>query len=285
MSKTIVKGMLTDTKVHGIKINTSLPCKPGYYSNYSERLVSYVVIHYSGNPKDSAKANATYFHNGPKADASAHLFTDDTSIYQSVELRDAAWAVGSKSGYKHPHCRNANSISVEMCTSGGGKVSKKTQINAAYMCASLLKRINVDASGVDKYLLRHYDVTGKDCPHQFVSHPEEWKRFKKWVKNILKTGKHEAETITVSESLAEVKAPVIAKPTLKEGDSGNEVKTLQKNLQSALKDNWVLAEMRVDGKFTSTTAKAVKSFQKKHKLDVTGIYDTKTANKMESILK
>lgn len=193
MSKTIAKGMLTNTKIHGIKINTSLPCKSGYYKNYSERSVSYVIIHYTGNDKDTAKGNATYFHNGPKADASAHLFTDDTSIYQSVELRDAAWAVGSKSGYKHAHCRNSNSISVEMCTCGGGKVSKKTQINAAYLCADLLKRINVNASGVDKYLLRHYDVTGKDCPHQFVSKPEEWKRFKKWVKNILKTGTHEIE--------------------------------------------------------------------------------------------
>ena len=77
---------------NGIDIDTSIQSSSANYYTYSSRLVKFIVIHYTGNKKDTAKANATYFHNDSRG-ASAHLFTDDDSCYQSVALNNAAWVV------------------------------------------------------------------------------------------------------------------------------------------------------------------------------------------------
>lgn len=123
-------------------------------------------MHYTGNSKDTAKANANYF-SGAGRNASAHFFVDNEEIYQSVELRDTAWHCGARS-YKHGSCRNANSIGIEMCcTAGNYRISDKTKENATYLCAFLCKMLGISAGGVDTYVLRHYDVTGKNCPAQW----------------------------------------------------------------------------------------------------------------------
>ena len=49
---------------NGIDIDTSIQSSSANYYTYSSRLVKFIVIHYTGNKKDTAKANATYFHNG-----------------------------------------------------------------------------------------------------------------------------------------------------------------------------------------------------------------------------
>ena len=46
----------------GIDIDTSIQSSSANYYTYSSRVVKFIVIHYTGNTKDTAKANATYFH-------------------------------------------------------------------------------------------------------------------------------------------------------------------------------------------------------------------------------
>lgn len=183
MGKTITAGFIGDT-INGIGINSSIKCNNDNLKNNKSRSVSYVVMHYTGNSKDTAKANANYF-SSARRNASAHFFVDDAEIYQSVELRDTAWHCGAKS-YKHGSCRNANSVGIEMCcTSGNYRISDRTKENAAYLCAFLCKMLGIGAGGVDTYVLRHYDVTGKNCPAQMVSDSAEWQNFKNKVKSIL----------------------------------------------------------------------------------------------------
>ena len=199
MGKTITAGFISDT-INGIGINSSIKCNNDNLNNNTSRSVSYVVMHYTGNSKDTAKANANYF-SGAGRNASAHFFVDDAEIYQSVELRDTAWHCGAKS-YKHGSCRNANSVGIEMCcTAGNYRISDRTKENAAYLCAFLCKMLGIGASGVDSYVLRHYDVTGKNCPAQMVSNPTEWQAFKNKVKGILggsasTGGQHTAQPTT-----------------------------------------------------------------------------------------
>lgn len=168
---------------NGINVNTSIPCSGKNYYSYSNRAVKYIVMHYTGNSKDSAKANAAYFSSASRG-ASAHYFVDENSCYQSVALNNAAWAVGGTIVYKHADCRNLNSISIEMCTSGNYIVSDTTINNAAYLCAELCKYVGISASEVDAYVLRHYDVWNKSCPAQWVS-GTGFAEFKKKVKAIL----------------------------------------------------------------------------------------------------
>ena len=174
--------------IHGMKVNTSIKCSSTNYQTTSNRKIEYIVIHYTGNAKkDTAVNNAKYFQ-GTNRKASAHFFVDDTSIYQSVDLKDSAWHCGA-SNYRHAKCRNLNSIGIEMCcTAGNYMVSSKTQENTAYLCARLCRLIGVSASEVDTYVLTHNSVTGKACPRQYVNNPSEFTAFKKMVKEILKNG-------------------------------------------------------------------------------------------------
>ena len=274
------------TKINGIKPNSTLKCHSTNYENMSSREVAYVVMHYTGNIEDTAKNNANYF-KGANRKASAHFFVDDTSIYQSVELRDKAWHCGTSNGYSYYHdkCRNTNSFGIEMCCSGNYIVSDKTQINAAYLCAHLCGLIGVTASNVDTYVLRHYDVTHKKCPAQMVKDEDEWVAFKTMVKNILKTGTHKVAKPTVK---ADKNVQAWQKAAKKDGyktdtdgiwDNGCEKlakeavcknrspkyddKNLVKIIQKAV-------GVKVDGNFGKDTEKAVKAYQKKNKLDVDG---------------
>lgn len=200
MGKTITTGNITD-KINGITVNTSKPCSSGNYDNLSSREVAYIVMHYTGNSKDTAKANANYFQTSGRK-ASAHLFVDDSEIYQSVELRDKAWHCGTSGTYYHTSCRNANSIGIEMCcTAGNYKISDTTKENAAYVCAYLCNLLGITAAKVDTYVLRHYDVTHKNCPAQMAgSSNSEWTAFKEMVKNILNTGNASGTSSSSSSS-------------------------------------------------------------------------------------
>lgn len=185
MSKTVTESYPI-TEFNGINVNTSIPCDSRNYYNYSSREVKYIVLHYTGNVKDTAKANANYFNGGSRG-ASAHYFVDENSCYQSVALNNAAWAVGGTSVYKHDECRNLNSISIEMCCSGNYTVSDITINNAAYLCAALCRYIAIRDDEVDKYVLRHYDVWDKSCPAQWAKvNSEGWTSFKERVKELLK---------------------------------------------------------------------------------------------------
>lgn len=171
---------------NGIDINTSTLSSPANYYTYSSRVVKFIVIHYTGNKKDTAKNNATFFHNGAR-DSSANYFMDEAECYQSVALNNAAWAVGGTKVYKHAECRNINSISIEMCCSGNSIVSEKTINNTAYLCAELCKYIGITADTVDIFVLRHYDVWDKQCPAQWATENSAgWTTFKEKVKAILR---------------------------------------------------------------------------------------------------
>lgn len=264
---TITKGMLSET-INDIKINTSYPCNSGNYKNTSSRDIKYIVMHYTGNLKDTPLNNSKYFQTSGRG-ASAHFFVGETAIYQSVELRDTAWHCGCSSGYK-TSCRNANSIGIEMCTSGSYLVAKTTQINAAYLCAYLCKMIGIDETEVDTYVLRHFDTvaSNKKCPAQYVSNPDQWKQFKTWVKNILKTGKHATSTTVATPST----------PTLK--ISAN-VKAIQKWLNTYYKTGLV-----TDGIYgRKTKAALVKAWQKEvGGLTVDGDFGPKSKAKSEKII-
>ena len=171
---------------NGIDIDTSIQSSSANYYTYSSRVVEFIVIHYTGNKKDTAKNNATFFHNGARK-SSANYFMDEAECYQSVALNNAAWAVGGTSVYKHADCRNKNSISIEMCCSGNSIVSEKTINNTAYLCAELCKYIGITADTVDIFVLRHYDVWDKQCPAQWATENSAgWMTFKEKVKAILR---------------------------------------------------------------------------------------------------
>jgi N-acetylmuramoyl-L-alanine amidase CwlA len=151
--------------------------------------IRYIVIHYTANNGDTAKNNVDYYSNN-KAQASAHYFVDEyDTVYQSVRDEDTAWAVGGTTAYKHPYCRNDNSISIELCsrnrngkgksaTDNGWYFKEQTVKNAAELTGMLMAKYNIPVENV----IRHYDVWEKICPAPFVNNPAAWNDFKEALK-------------------------------------------------------------------------------------------------------
>lgn len=153
--------------------------KPAHPSNFKSAsrgasAICYLVIHYTGNRGDTAKNNAEYFARQSGLSASAHYFVDEAEVWQSVADKDVAWHVGAHS-YRHPSCRNANSIGVEICMLDKAGAVRQGSIDAA---ARLVRELMAKYGVAIDRVLRHYDVTGKDCPAPMVADAKLWAAFK-----------------------------------------------------------------------------------------------------------
>ncbi len=137
--------------------------------------IKYIVVHFTANNGDTAYGNTNY--SKSYRGASAHYFVDENNIYQSVEDKNIAWHCGAKK-YKHSTCRNSNSLGVELCSRKDSKGNfyfmDKTVYNAVELIKMLMAKYNVPIANV----IRHYDVTGKNCPEPFVRDIKAWQNFK-----------------------------------------------------------------------------------------------------------
>lgn len=145
------------------------------YTKSKNRKIVYIVIHYVG-AVSSALNNAKYFKTTYRG-ASAHYFVDENEVYRVVDDKDIAWHCGA-SKYRHSKCRNTNSIGIEMCCyrkpDGTLDISDKVVERTITLTKYLMAEHNIPVENV----LRHYDVTGKNCPAPFVSNPARWNDFK-----------------------------------------------------------------------------------------------------------
>ena len=147
------------------------------YNKGNGKQNKYIVVHYVG-ATGGAEANCRYFQKTYRG-ASAHYFVGHKGeIWQCVEDKDIAWHCGANK-YKHPYCRNTNSIGIEMCcrqnSSNGTWYFEDATVNATIvLIKELMQKYNIPASNV----IRHYDVTGKVCPEPYVRDAAAWNTFK-----------------------------------------------------------------------------------------------------------
>lgn len=161
------------------------------FSQGGKDRIKYIVVHFTANDGDTAYGNTQYFKEIYR-DSSAHYFVDETSIWQCVEDEDIAWHCGTSGAYYHKFCRNSNSLGIELCSrrdSAGKYYFKENTVKLAAMLVSYL---------MDKYkvpkenVIRHYDVTHKNCPAPFVEDIEKWNEFKE---SLNKKGDEENEMV------------------------------------------------------------------------------------------
>ena len=136
----------------------------------------YIVIHYTAST-GGAEANCKYFQSNYRG-ASAHYFVGhEGEIWQCVLDKDVAWHCGA-TRYKHPYCRNDNSIGIEMCCrkrlDGSWYFEESTVKATIELVKELMKKYNIPVANV----IRHYDVTGKTCPEPYVRDATAWNTFK-----------------------------------------------------------------------------------------------------------
>ena len=138
------------------------------HTKYSNRRIAGVVMHYVG-AISTAKNNADYFCGGNR-DASAHYFIDRNDCYQVVDEQNGAWhcgggpySQGSGGSSWGSTLGNRNTIGIEMCCEDiEGKCCVPWDVikRAGELVRELIARYGIDPAAV----VRHYDITGKDCP-------------------------------------------------------------------------------------------------------------------------
>lgn len=131
--------------------------------------VNGIVIHYTANPGTSAQDNRDYFENlktSHTTKASSHFIIGlDGEIIQCIPCSE--WAYASND-------RNGDTISIECCIPDeSGQFTQKTYDSLVELVSWLCFRYSLDETD----LLRHYDITGKNCPKYFVEQPQAWEDF------------------------------------------------------------------------------------------------------------
>lgn len=180
--------------------------------------VRYIVIHYTGNNGDTAENNGNYFKNGNTRSAGAHYFVGrDGHVVESVNMGLTAWSVGGSKysncsktggGKYYGSCTNANSVSIELCDNESKDPSDK-QIKATKELVSYIKTKCPNA----KTIIRHFDVTGKDCPTRLINE-SKWAEFKKKIAGGSSTASKPAETEKKTSKSKDKKVKVTAKSGL-----------------------------------------------------------------------
>lgn len=156
---------------------------PYNYTNGELSRIKYIVIHYVG-ALGGAEANCKYYAS-QYIGASAHYYVGFSGeIWQSVEDKNIAWHCGAKT-YKHPECRNTNSLGIELCVRNKGSQTDTSRDwyfeEATVREAKKLTKTLMEQYGIkEDHVIRHYDVTGKICPNPYVyNHTKHtWQDFK-----------------------------------------------------------------------------------------------------------
>ena len=162
-------------------VHRDWPCHPRNYQGKRVQGVKYLGIHYVGALGD-AEQNAYYYGTTPGIGASAHYFVGhapEAEIWASVAEDCVASHCGRTDGrYRHPECRNANSIGIEMCcrrrADGTWYFDDETVDATVELARDIMARYGIDVD----HVVRHYDVTGKICPAPYVNDPAAWEEFK-----------------------------------------------------------------------------------------------------------
>ena len=272
------------------KLKKKYANKNNYGAKRSTSNIKYIVIHYTANDGDTDEANANYFASRI-IKASAHYFVDDDSVTQSVPDNYVAWSVGGTKysnckttggGKYYTKCTNSNSISIELCdTKKDGKIypTKKTIDNTIELTRKLMKQYNIPSTNV----IRHFDVTGKTCPVYWCGTSEKNQLWKTEFHNKLSNSSSTPSNLS-SPTSQKVNKPTIAKPTLKNGSKGTQVKYLQQDLNYLGFKGTDGKQLTVDGVIGNNVIYALKQFQIKYKLSVDGVYGDKSYAKMKALL-
>lgn len=133
------------------------------------RLADYtgVVVHYVGNPGTSAQGNRNYFATPGTQVVSHFVIGLEGEILQCLPLWERSVASNS---------RNRDTVSIEVChPDDSGQFSEETYRSLVRLTAWLCHV--GDLSG--DQIIRHYDVTGKECPRYFVQNEAAWQQFRR----------------------------------------------------------------------------------------------------------
>lgn len=210
----------TGGKENNLKIIKMLTKKRCYVG---QNKPAYVVIHETDNWSKGAgaKAHATAMKNGNLA-GTVHYYVDSTSIYQTLDHKDGAYAVGDGGG--RYGITNRNSINIEICVNPESDYYNAVD-KAEQLAAYLLKQYGWTTDR----LKRHYDASRKHCPRR-IQDEGLWPEFKLKTAAYMGTTTTEPDT-SINKPTTQTGGHYMFEPkTVKKGDNGLSVLLLQEIL-------------------------------------------------------
>lgn len=124
-----------------------------------------IVIHYVGNPATSATANRNYFAKAGTTVVSHFVVGLEGEVIQCLPLWERSVASNN---------RNSDTISIEVChPDDSGQFNEATYAAVVRLTAWLCQVGDLSTEQV----IRHYDITGKECPRYFVRNEAAWEQF------------------------------------------------------------------------------------------------------------
>lgn len=136
-----------------------------------------IVIHYTANPESTAMQNRDYFEglkDSKKTMASSHFIVGlKGEIVQCIPTWEIAYASND---------RNSDTVSIETChLTEDGTYTKETYQSMIELTAWLCRKFDLTEDDV----IRHYDITEKNCPRYFVENEDAWQKFKEDVADAM----------------------------------------------------------------------------------------------------
>ncbi len=133
-----------------------------------------IVVHYTGNPGASAGECLKLCNENENRAAPHFIIGLEGEIIQCIPLEERASASGE---------RNCDSISIEVChPDESGEFTEESCNALVKLTAWLCETCGLTENNV----IRHYDVTGMECPLYFVVHENAWNEFKEAVRERIK---------------------------------------------------------------------------------------------------
>lgn len=124
-----------------------------------------IVVHYVGNPNTTAEQNRNFYANKDSEVSSHFVVGLEGEVIQCIPLDEKSSAT---------NWRNKDTISIEVChPDDTGKFTEKTYASLVKLTAWLCEEFQLDETRV----IRHFDVTGKECPRYFVQHEDAYETF------------------------------------------------------------------------------------------------------------
>ncbi|SEA91362.1 N-acetylmuramoyl-L-alanine amidase [Pseudobutyrivibrio sp. ACV-2] len=128
--------------------------------------INNIVIHYVGNPMTTAQQNRDFYNHEDSNVCSHFVVGMDGEIIMCIPLYERSAASND---------RNHDTISIEVChPDASGKFTDASYESLTKLVRWLLNDFNMKSDDV----IRHFDVTGKECPLYYVKNPDLWEQFK-----------------------------------------------------------------------------------------------------------
>lgn len=144
-----------------------------YYTTHYPMTPRYVTIHNAatkGSAKQIHEYNKACITGAPDGIKSWHYSVDEAEAYQALPDNINAWHAGDGNG---PGNRESISIEIARDLDYSTDLYQRSEDNAARLAAFLLKKYNLSVND----LRRHYDWSGKICPHRIIE-ADSWDDFK-----------------------------------------------------------------------------------------------------------